>query len=771
MLHKLILCLALAVATLHTTAQQLTRVDTINVTRNGKTLRWPWAGGHNSATLHSIDLNLDGIKDLLVFDRDGNTVTTFLNQGIVDSISYVHAPQYETSFPPLNAWVQVVDYNCDGKEDIFTYRVGYGCAQVWKNTSTATQVSFTLALDKLFYSYGPAPTQTTNVYIVGADIPVIKDIDHDGDVDVLVWDNLYSQGSKIWLYSNQRVELGYHCDSLTMQVTDSCWGRFTENFNDNGLTLGACPYPFKLIPPSVGVEEDYTLHAQRQLNIESNLQTNGVLHTGGTLAVYDANCDNAMEVLIGDVSFPNVVGGTNTGTPTKANITSVDTAFPHYNVPIRMSIFPAVSTLDINNDGKVDVFASPNAIGASSENKNCIQYYKNTGATCAALFSLENKSFLNSESIDVGTNAHPTFVDFDGDNKLDLVIGNHYAFSENYVVNKYVSKLTSQLDYYRNTGTASAPKFTLVTTDVDSISKINKKNLHATFGDLDNDGDLDMIIGESTGKFMHYQNTAGAGNTPHFNLITTTLKDNTNTIMSAYSNATPQLVDVNDDGKLDILSGSARGTVFYYENIGTLTAPSFEFKSDTLGGIDTRDPQLLFGNSCPQLVTEAGNKILYVSTAKGSIHKYNNITNANLYGYFNKLTNKLDSIDLGDNTYLSIGAFGANKRAFVVGTSRGGVVMYYDTNKVTQIKNKVASAFELKLYPNPTNGIVNVSSIYTMNNTMVNVYNIMGMLVYQGVWSGYKYAIDLSAQPVGMYIVNVKNTTQGIDSNIKVVLN
>ena len=36
---------------------------------------------------------------------------------------------------------------------------------------------------------------------------------------------------------------------------------------------------------------------------------------------------------------------------------------------------------------------------------------------------------------------------------------------------------------------------------------------------------------------------------------------------------------------------------------------------------------------------------------------------------------------------------------------------------------------------------------------------------------GYKYAIDLTAQPIGMYIVNIKNTTQGIDSNFKVVLN
>jgi hypothetical protein len=751
MKHIITAIVTLIIATT-TYAQQLHRVDTINVLRNGKTLRWPWVGGHNASTLHSIDLNLDGIKDLLVFDRDGNFITTFLNKGIFDSLSYEHAPQYESAFPKVNSWVSTVDYNCDGKEDLFTYRLGYGCAQVWKNTSTPTQVSFALAYDKLFYKYGPNPNQTTNIYTTNQDISVFEDIDFDGDVDVLTWDNLYSQGSKVWLYKNQRVELGYACDSLTMLVGDSCWGRFTENFNDNSLHIGAC--------------RKFGGSAELDSVVNANS-----LHTGGTLAVMDVDCDNDMEVFIGDVSFSNVVYGFNGGTPARANITSIDTIFPAYNVPIRMSIFPAVSAIDINNDNKKDLFISPNAIGASSENKNSIQYYKNVGAACNSSFALTNKSFINSESIDVGTNAHPTLVDFDSDGKLDLIIGNYYTFSENYVVNKYISKLTSQLDYYKNIGTASAPKFALITTDVDSISKINKKNLHPTFGDIDNDGDLDLILGESTGKFIHYRNNAGAGNVPSYTLVTTALKDAGNAVLTTFSNSTPQLVDVNADGKLDILSGSARGSIFYFENVGSLTSPSFELKSDTLGGIDTNIPNiLLFGNSCPQLVTENGIKIMYVSTASGTIHKYNNITVANLYGYYNKLTTTLDSISLGGNTYLTIGAFGNNKRAFIIGTARGGVVLYYDTSSViTNVASHINYNLNVSVSPNPNQGVLTIKSEATIINGIITLFNTQGNVVHSGVMNGYKTNIDMQHQSTGMYMLKIENKENGSFQLLKIV--
>ena len=56
------------------------------------------------------------IEDLFVFDRTGNKITTFLNNGN----SYSYAPEYEQLFPQsLTDWVLLRDYNNDNKKDIF----------------------------------------------------------------------------------------------------------------------------------------------------------------------------------------------------------------------------------------------------------------------------------------------------------------------------------------------------------------------------------------------------------------------------------------------------------------------------------------------------------------------------------------------------------------------------------------------------------------------------------------------------------------------------
>jgi hypothetical protein len=76
----------------------------------------PYTGGLNAPQMFKIELDGDGIKDLFVFDRYGNKVMTYLFKGG----KYVYAPMYESQFPPLFKWVVIKDYNCDGKEDIFT---------------------------------------------------------------------------------------------------------------------------------------------------------------------------------------------------------------------------------------------------------------------------------------------------------------------------------------------------------------------------------------------------------------------------------------------------------------------------------------------------------------------------------------------------------------------------------------------------------------------------------------------------------------------------
>ncbi|MEZ5149196.1 MAG: hypothetical protein R2759_19530 [Bacteroidales bacterium] len=64
-----------------------------------------WAGGMNSCQFGEVDMNLDGIKDLLVFDRHGDRIMTFLNAGYANDVSYYLAPEYAGSFPKLVDWV------------------------------------------------------------------------------------------------------------------------------------------------------------------------------------------------------------------------------------------------------------------------------------------------------------------------------------------------------------------------------------------------------------------------------------------------------------------------------------------------------------------------------------------------------------------------------------------------------------------------------------------------------------------------------------------
>jgi len=45
------------------------------------TLRYPWAGGLNNPQFSNADLDHDGLQDLVVFDRTGNKLLTFRNNG------------------------------------------------------------------------------------------------------------------------------------------------------------------------------------------------------------------------------------------------------------------------------------------------------------------------------------------------------------------------------------------------------------------------------------------------------------------------------------------------------------------------------------------------------------------------------------------------------------------------------------------------------------------------------------------------------------------
>ena len=68
------------------------RDTTIAVIENGVNFKQTWVGGINAAQPSEIDLNLDGTRDLIIFDRTGNKLTPFLDV----NGEYIFAPEYST---------------------------------------------------------------------------------------------------------------------------------------------------------------------------------------------------------------------------------------------------------------------------------------------------------------------------------------------------------------------------------------------------------------------------------------------------------------------------------------------------------------------------------------------------------------------------------------------------------------------------------------------------------------------------------------------------
>ena len=72
-------------------AQMILNRDTsLNFTENGLIYKSPLDGGINSGQFSEIDLNLDGIMDIIVFDKSGNKLNPYIN----DNGNYIYAPQY-----------------------------------------------------------------------------------------------------------------------------------------------------------------------------------------------------------------------------------------------------------------------------------------------------------------------------------------------------------------------------------------------------------------------------------------------------------------------------------------------------------------------------------------------------------------------------------------------------------------------------------------------------------------------------------------------------
>jgi len=265
-------------------------------------------------------------------------------------------------------------------------------------------------------------------------------------------------------------------------------------------------------------------------------------------AVADIDNDGDVDLVVGE-GKGNLNYFRNDGTPTDPSFKFITNNY--FSIDVGEFSLPAFS--DIDADGDFDLL-----VGEEDGNLN---YYCNDGTPEQANFILITEEFF---SINVESNySIPSFVDIDGDNDLDLFLG---EFGEN-------------INYYRNDGSVTEPDFVFVTHSFSSID-IGFENL-ASFADMDNDGDFDMLIGEDDGHINYFENT---GSATEFSFVLVTENALGINDLGRYSN--PTLVDIDNDGDLDLFVGegsefsSRGGRTYLFENIGTRFEPAFELVTD-----------------------------------------------------------------------------------------------------------------------------------------------------------------------------------------------
>jgi hypothetical protein len=142
-------------------------------------------------------------------------------------------------------------------------------------------------------------------------------------------------------------------------------------------------------------------------------------------------------------------------------------------------------------------------------------------------------------TISRGSNTIPALGDLDGDGDLDLLIGESSGY----------------LNYYRNDGDRTEPRFSLVSDSLDGI-RPGRRSAPA-LADLDGDGDLDLLIGIDAGNVVLYRNDGGP-TAPRF------VRDS-GFVLRVPGHATPAVADLDGDGLPDLVIGtSGGGAVFFH---------------------------------------------------------------------------------------------------------------------------------------------------------------------------------------------------------------
>lgn len=473
------------------------------VDRAGRAYALPWLGGLDVPRPQFVDIDADGDLDLFVQEYS-NALMFLENTGAKGAPRYQwRSDRYEGL--EIGEWYRFVDVDADGRVDVVG-EVNFSQIRFYRNVGTRQKAAFEAAGVLL-------DTDGEPVFFDRQNVPAFVDLDCDKRLDLFVG----------------RVE-----GTVT---------RFEAE------QPGSVRFSF--------LEERY-----EGIEIVGRIGGTPSMHGANALAFGDYDGDGDQDLFWGDFFEAGVLLIENVGATCSTPSFQVEPVVLDA-ASILTSGYNAPAPVDFDGDGDLDFLMGVlggafNPIKTSADN---FYHWERTGP---GTFQLKTTRFL--DGLDLGSETLPAPVDLDGDGDLDLVVGNKIdpAAADG-----------GRLAVLLNEGTRESPRYRW--TDTWKVS--DAYHQAPAFGDLDADGDLDMLLGTWNKDVLFFRNQ-GSAREPRW------VQDEEATIRPPrVSQAAPALADIDGDRDLDLFIGQANGAIVFYRNEGTVKAPKFTLVSDRLDDI------------------------------------------------------------------------------------------------------------------------------------------------------------------------------------------
>ena len=497
----------------------------------------------------------------------------------------------------------LADLDGDGDLDVLS-GTGAGAFVYFENTAGAGNTP----------AFDPAQTNPFGLTSIGnRSAPSVADLDGDGDLDVLS-----GTAYGTFVYFENTAGAG-DPPAFTRDASTAPFGLTDVGFRsvpsvadfdgdgDPDVLTGRSDGDFVYFENTAGAGNTPAFTPNLSAT-PFGLTSVGTYGSRSTPNVADLDGDGDLDVIAGNITGDLVVFDNTAGVGATPAFGATQTnPFGLTNVGGSYA-YAAPSVADLDGDGDLDVLVG-RADGTFA--------YFEVGSGDAAVAKFKAPVVDAFGLTDIGTYSSPKLTDLDGDGDLDVLAGNNGSNS---------------FSYFENTGTAAAPAFGPEQINPFGLTNIGRF-IRPGVGDFDDDGDLDVLAGDSVGDLTYFENT-GTATAPAFGTAEVNQFGLTN--IGRFSG--PELVDLDGDGDLDVLAGRYDGTFVYYQNIGTATQRGFGSRQTNPFGLTGVGPGTYFSPSVADLDGDGDFDVL-AANRTNSFFYYENIGTPTAPAFAARLTN------------------------------------------------------------------------------------------------------------------------------------